>query len=125
VQDPRAWGALIIYPASGGGSPIRLCDRCAPPWPVDPIPFYLGWSPDGKFLYWNFMGSTYAIRLGSGRLLPEFPVGGLQSPDAIGALPGARLVAKEPHAFPGPDPSVYAFMKVTTQRNIYRVPIPE
>ena len=125
VQDPRAWGALIIYPASGGGSPIRLCDRCAPPWPVDPIPFYLGWSPDGKFLYWNFTGSTYAIRLGASRLLPEFPVGGLQSPDAIGALPGARLVAKEPHAFPGPDPSVYAFMKVTTQRNIYRVPIPE
>jgi hypothetical protein len=39
-------------------------------------------------------------------------------------LPGARLVSDEPNVFPGPDPSIYAFTKVTTQRNIYRVPLP-
>ena len=87
VQDPRAWGALIVYPASGG-SPTRLCDHCAPPWGVDPIPFYLGWSPDGKFLFWNFTGSTYAIPLPAGRLLPETPAAGLQSPDAISSPGG-------------------------------------
>jgi eukaryotic-like serine/threonine-protein kinase len=124
VQDPRAWGTLIVY-AANGGSPIRLCERCAPPWGTDPIPFYLGWSPDSKFMYWNFTGSTYAIPLRAGRLLPEIPAAGLQSPDAIGALTEARLMTSQAHTFPGPNPSVYAFMKVTTQRNIYRVPISE
>ncbi|HLK51551.1 MAG TPA: protein kinase [Bryobacteraceae bacterium] len=26
--------------------------------------------------------------------------------------------------YPGPDPSIYAYVKVSTQRNIYRVPVP-
>jgi hypothetical protein len=38
-------------------------------------------------------------------------------------LPGARLI-REPGAFPGPKPSVYAFTKVVTHRNIYRVQVP-
>ena len=33
-------------------------------------------------------------------------------------------IFSEESVFPGPNPSVYAFMKVTTQRNIYRVPVP-
>jgi Tol biopolymer transport system component len=122
VQDPRAWGALIVYPTRGG-SPVRLCDRCAPPWGTEPIPFYLGWSPDGKFMLWNFSGSMYAIPLASGRMLPRIPAAGLQSREAVGAVPGARLVTNEPHAFSGPHPSVYVVMKVMAQRNIYRVPV--
>jgi hypothetical protein len=42
----------------------------------------------------------------------------------VAALPGARLVSDEANVFPGPEPSTYAFTKVTTQRNIYRVPVP-
>ena len=102
---------------------MRLCDHCAPPWDTQPIPFYLGWSPDRKFLRWNFTGSMYSIPLAPGHMLPQIPAAGLQSKGAVGALPGARLVANEPHAFPGPNPSVYAVMKVTAQRNIYRVPV--
>ena len=103
---------------------MRLCDRCAPPWGVDTIPFYAGWSPDSKFLLWNFARSMHAIPLQPGRALPEIPAGGLQSKNAVAALPGARLVTTEEHAFPGPNLSTYAFMKVSTQRNIYRVPVP-
>jgi eukaryotic-like serine/threonine-protein kinase len=124
VQDPRAWGALIVYPAQGG-APLRLCDRCAPPWGTNTMPFYLGWSPDGRTLFWNFADTTFAIPLQAGRSLPAIPPGGLQSTEAVGAVPGARLIAKEPQTFPGPNPSVYAFMKMTTQRNIYRVPVSE
>ena len=40
VQDPSAWGALVVYPA-GGGSPLRLCDLCAPPWGTEPPPYFL------------------------------------------------------------------------------------
>jgi WD40 repeat protein len=122
VQDPRAWGALFVY-STRGGSPLRLCDRCAPPWGTDTIPFYMAWSPDSKFLLWTFAHSMHAIPLQPGRALPEIPVGGLQSKAAVAALPGARLVTTEEHAFPGPNLSTYAFMKVSTQRNIYRVPI--
>ena len=122
VQDPRAWGALIVYPARGG-SPLKLCDLCAPPWGVETTPFFLGWSPDGQALFWRFTSGLFAISLQAGRMLPAIPSAGLPSKDTVGALPGARLITTTSDAFPGPNPSVYAFMKVTTQRNIYRVPV--
>jgi Tol biopolymer transport system component len=122
VQDPAAWGALIVYPA-GGSSPRRLCDLCAPPWGTEPPQFYFGWAPDSEFVYWNFTNATYAIPLQSGRLLPDIPSGGIQSKEGVAALPGARLITEQDRSFPGPNPSMYAFVKVSTQRNIYRVPV--
>ena len=122
VGDPTAWGALIVYPA-GGGAPRRLCDLCAPPWGTEPPPFYFGWVPNGEFVYWNFTNTTYAIPLQSGRLLPEIPAGGIQSKAGVAALPGARVVSEVDRSFPGPNPSMYAFVQVSTQRNIYRVPV--
>ena len=123
VQDPTAWGALVVYP-TGGGSPRRLCDLCAPPWGTEPPAFYFDWAPNGEFAYWNFTNSTYAIPLQSGRLLPGIPAGGIQSKEGVAALPGARLISEQDRSVPGPNPSMYAFVKVSTQRNIYRVPVP-
>lgn len=123
VQDPKAWGALILHPA-GGGPPVRLCDQCAPPWGTEPMPFYVGWTPDRKIFYWNFANATYAIPLRSGRMLPPVPVGGIQSREGVAALPGARLISEQERAAPGPSPSTYTFVKVAAQRNIYRVPVP-
>ena len=57
-------------------------------------------------------------------MLPPIPASGFESKEAVAALPGARLVSDEANVFPGPNPSIYAFTKVTTQRNIYRVPVP-
>lgn len=122
VQDPTAWGALVVYPA-GGGAPRRLCDLCAPPWGTEPPAFYFGWAPDSEFAYWNFTGATYAIALKSGQLLPDVPAGGIQSKEGVAALPGARLISERGHSIPGPNPLMYAFVKVSTQRNIYRVPV--
>ena len=56
-------------------------------------------------------------------MLPAIPAGGIQSKEGVAALPGARLVSKQERTFPGPDPAVYAFMKLSTQRNIFRVPV--
>jgi Tol biopolymer transport system component len=123
VQDPTAWGALIVHPA-GGGPPVRLCDQCAPPWGTAPMPFYIGWTPDGKVVYWNFANATYMIPLPSGRMLPYIPVGGIQSREGIAALPGARLISEQQGMVPSPNPSTYAFVRASTQRNIYRVPVP-
>jgi Tol biopolymer transport system component len=121
--SPETRNALMVYPA-GGGSPTLIC-RCYPPPSVEngPLPSYLSWTPDGRFLYLKFETSTYAIPLQPGRALPPIPASGFQSKEAVAALPGARLVSED-SVFPGPDPSVYAFMRVATQRNIYRVPVP-
>jgi hypothetical protein len=65
----------------------------------------------------------YAIPLKPGQVLPPAPPTGFLSPDAVAALPGAKLISDHP-VYPGPNPSTYAFTKVATQRNIYRVPVP-
>jgi eukaryotic-like serine/threonine-protein kinase len=123
VQDPAVWGALTVYPA-GAGSPQQLCDKCLPPWGTEPTPFFLGWTPDSHFVYWNFTDAMYAIPLQPGRMLPRIPAGGIQSKERVAALPGARLISEQNRSVPGPNPSLYAFVKVSTQRNIYRIPVP-
>lgn len=122
VMDPMAWGALMVYPA-GSGSPIKLCDLCSPPQGTDPIPSPLSWSPDRKFVYLKYGNSTYAIPLQPGQVLPPTPASGFPSMEAVAALPGARLVSDQ-SVYPGPNPSMYTFTKVASQRNIYRVPVP-
>lgn len=122
VMDPRAYGALTVY-AAGSDSPTRLCDRCSRPQGPDPMPPPLSWPPDGKFAYLRFGSSTYAIPLKPGQSLPPVPPSGFPSKDAIAVLPGATLVSDQ-EVYPGPDPSIYAFTKVTSQRNIYRVHVP-
>jgi eukaryotic-like serine/threonine-protein kinase len=122
AQDASAWGALMVYPA-GGGAPIRVCASCSPPQGTDPAPPGMSWTPDRKFLYLKFATSTYAIPLQPGQMLPALPAAGLASKEALAALPGALLVSEQ-NAYPGPTPSMYAFVKISTQRNIYRVPAP-
>jgi hypothetical protein len=114
---------LMLYPV-GNGSPTLVC-RCYPPQlrDIGPLPSYFSWTPDGRFVYLKFDTSTYAIPLKSGQTLPPIPASGFSTKEAVAALPGARLIS-EANVFPGPDPSVYAFMNVSVQRNIYRVPVP-
>jgi len=123
AQDSRSWGGLFAFP-SGGGVPTLICKTCSPPQGTDPKPPDMTWTPDGRFVYLKFAGATFAIPLRPGQSMPTIPASGLQSKDAVAALPGARLVSEENNVFPGPNPSIYAFTKVATQRNIYRVPVP-
>jgi Tol biopolymer transport system component len=123
AQDSRAWGALKAF-RSDNQEPIVICPACSFPQGTEPTPPDMNWSADGRFVYLKFGGSTYAIPLSAGQMLPRIPASGFGSKEAVAALPGARLVSDEANVFPGPDPSIYAFTKVTTQRNIYRVPVP-
>jgi eukaryotic-like serine/threonine-protein kinase len=124
VMDPtnEMVGALMLYPI-GGGSPTLVCGACTENQVTRPGPSILSWSPDRKFLYLDFQRSVYAIPLRPGQILPPLPASGLRTEQDVAELPGARLIAQR-EAFVGPDPSVYAFTKVATQRNIYRVPVP-
>lgn len=122
AETPIQFGATMVYPA-GGDAPTLICGSCNPPQGTDMVPARLSWTPDGRFLNLIVAGSTFAIPLQPGQMLPPIPAAGFQSKEAVAALPGARLISEE-HVFPGPNPSIYAFMKVSTQRNIYRVPVP-
>jgi len=117
-----SWQAMV-YPV-GGGAPRLLCVGCSGGNDVERLrPSGVSWSPDGKFLYLNFRESISAIALRPGEMLPPIPAFGFRSKEDVAGLPGVRLIP-EPGAFPGPKPSVYAFTKVLTHRNIYRVRVP-
>ena len=122
AQDSRVWGALMAFPP-GSDAPTVICTRCSPPRGTEPMPSPLTWTPDGKFAYLTFGTSTYAIPLRPGQMLPPIPAGGFSSKEAVAALPGAQLISDET-VYPGPTPSIYAFAKMSAQRNIYRVPVP-
>jgi Tol biopolymer transport system component len=115
-----------VYPADGG-SPTTVCTICGAAGGENRAitPPAVSWSPDGKFLYLNNREAhkIYAVPLQPGRNLPPLPPSGIGSQLDAAALPGARVISEE-RAFVGPNPSVYAFPRLTTHRNIYRVSLP-
>jgi len=115
-------GAMLpfdAYPVRGG-APVRICLGCR----------NVKWSPDGRYFYFSFVGmgneidigKTFALSIPAGRLLPDLPASGVRSAKEAAALPGVTII-EHGNISPGRDPSVYAFTKVTAQRNLYRVPI--
>jgi Tol biopolymer transport system component len=86
-------------------------------------PPLLSWSSDGRFVYFHSARETqltYALRLEEGEALPAIPPTGLSSMEEAARLAGVEPIS-EPRAFAGVDPSVYAFARVATVRNIYRI----
>lgn len=89
-------------------------------------PPLVSWSPDGKFLYVHDPDTareSYSVPLRPGQLLPPLPPGGLTRLADAANLPGAKTFPQQ-RAYGGLDPSVYAYPRVTTHRNIYRIPVP-
>jgi serine/threonine protein kinase/Tol biopolymer transport system component len=116
--------AVMMYPVNGG-APTVVCSNDCAYRSGNTSPQEVSWSPDGRRLFLALMGggTVFAIPLSPGRMLPPLPSAGLQSVEEAAALPGAKPFPV-PAAIPGPDPSVYAYTKVTAQRNIYQVPVP-
>ena len=91
----------------------------------------VGWSPDGRSIFISvptammaeFSGRTYVVPLPRGQAFPQIPVGGFRTEAEIAKLPGALLI-DELGVTPRPAPGIYAFVRVTLQRNLFRVPIP-
>jgi len=121
LAEETGSGATAVYPLDGGAPiPVCICGNRAPdaPQPVT-------WSRDGKSFNISLVGGqeVYSIPLRPGQVVPTLPPKGIHSPEEAAKLPGAKLLPT-PGEFPGPTPSVYAFPKFTSQRNIYRVPVP-
>jgi eukaryotic-like serine/threonine-protein kinase len=84
------------------------------------------WSPDGRFLSIALPHPetrTFIVPLALGEALPPIPADGFQSEAEIAPLPGARRI-EAMRAVPSPLPGVYAYSRNTTQRNLYRIPVP-
>ena len=121
-------GTSVVIYSLDGGSAIELCSLCGTVGAENRgiTPPVVSWSRDGRFLYVHFAWTTretYAVPLHSGQILPPQSKGGIHSVEEAAALPGAQRIPQL-RAFVGDDPSVYAFMRNTSQRNIYRVPVP-
>ena len=106
--------AQQVFPL-GGGSPVVIGGNT-----------WLQWSAAGDSLWISggaiADGRTYIIPLRRGEALPRIPAGGFRSEEEVARLPGARKM--DGTGAPGPTPDVYAFYRGTTQRNLYRIPVP-
>jgi DNA-binding winged helix-turn-helix (wHTH) protein/Tol biopolymer transport system component len=116
---PNVGGGTFAVPLAGG-APKRICSGC----PVT-------WAPNGKFLYLfvqqpslSDRGKTRVVPLQPGEMLPTLPPSGMRSLDEPGLFPGSYLI--DGYAIsPGVDPSIYAYVKTTMHRNLFRIPLPE
>jgi DNA-binding winged helix-turn-helix (wHTH) protein/Tol biopolymer transport system component len=114
----------ITGPAPAFAHPVQkgpdtlICNFCS-----------AGWGPGGRF-FLRFRGvgemgggKMIVIALHPGQELPMFPQGGLNKiEDAKGLHVVAQIDMSDKAIWaPGPDSSVYAYTRVTVQRNLYRI----
>jgi serine/threonine protein kinase/Tol biopolymer transport system component len=106
--------AVQMFPL-GGGTPVVIGSNTFLQWSSsgDSLWIALGAVPDGK---------TYIVPLPPGKILPPISPEGFRSEPEISRLPGAHKI--DATGAPGPTRDVYAFYRVTIQRNLYRIPIP-
>ncbi len=102
----------IAIPASGEQARTICPGRCG-----------VVWGRDGKYLYIGGDAAanevTLAIPLSSGAL-PQFPPGGIRVREQAAQFPGARPI-KGVEISPGPDPSMFAYVKSATHQNLFRI----
>ena len=87
------------------------------------------WAPNGRFLYLGVQrssladpGKTRVIPLPPGEMLPKLPPLGMLALDDQALFPGSNLIDRYAIS-PGTDPSVFAYVKTTMQRNLFRIPL--
>ena len=113
---------MILF-ATGGGAPRPL-------FPYS-LTSRLRWSADGRRAYLSVqygqssgfaVGRTYVLPVALGSVLPLIPPNGFQTEAEIAVGPGVQVLPYGDLA-PGPSPSIYAFSRETTTRNLYRIPL--
>jgi Tol biopolymer transport system component len=132
ISPDRRWVVGYVMPPENvqvssmaipvtGDVPRRICETTCP----------VAWAPDGRFLYVGIVpksltsaGTTLAIPVPAGEALPKLPKSGIRGIEDVAAFAGARVIEGWMIS-PGPDPTVFAYTKLTTRRNLFRIPLPE
>ena len=120
MPSPDGKGAGTMAVPIDGGSPRRICTGACSG---------IRWAADGKFLYLNLQassqtsaGKTLVIPLPHGEVFPTLPPAGIRGLEDAPAFPGFHVIEASTIA-PGPDPSIYAYVKTTVHRNLFRIPL--
>jgi WD40 repeat protein len=117
---------VMIYP-SGVGTPKLLCPDCGGAGAEERgvTPPAVSWSRDGKelYLYSSRTQQTYTVPLRPGQVLPALPASGISWSNGPPPVAGARLIP-QPRAFMSGNRTVYAYLRLATHRNIYRILVP-
>jgi hypothetical protein len=121
IPPGGSFGGTFAVPIAGG-APRRICSGC----PVI-------WGPDGNFLYVGVQresrespGKTRVFPLQPGEMLPKLPPLGMlapAAPDDPKLFPGSYLVDAYGIS-PGLDPAIFAYVKTTMHRNLFRITLP-
>ncbi len=106
--------AVLAFPVESG-SPVTICRALCRP----------RWDAEGKFIYLAFAqeaeGINYALPLQPGSGLPAVPANGLTGSADAAQVKGVKVMQHAVQA--ALNDSVYAFVRSTTHRNIYRIPL--
>jgi hypothetical protein len=113
-------GDTFLHPI-GGGPLITLGADMGIGWTPDRRHFVISMGQSGMRM--RGAGETYVIPLPPGQMLPKIPTGGFRSRAEIAKLPGVRSIDAADVAF-GRTLDIYAFSRETTQRNLFRIPLP-
>jgi Tol biopolymer transport system component len=128
ISPDRRWLSAIVpeWHHAGTGRTVALPTAGGNPRAICINTCWVGWSPDGKFLYVTSdvrtrtsRGRTVALPIADDTGLPDLPEDGLDVSKAA-AFPGA-VVVEQGDVIPGPDPSTYAYVKQTAQRNLFQI----
>ena len=123
--------AVVLYSSDGATRKV-ICDRCASAGGEDRgvTPPTVRWSSNGKLLYLHENATRHGIEVPNTTyvipLQPDWmariPASGFPSIDAAAAALGRRLSLGD-RVFPSPDPAVYAFPRLSSHRNIFRIQV--
>ena len=116
---PGESGLATIASPVCGGVPVRICrGACFANWGSGGSTFYIELGlPSGADL-----GKTLAIPVPPGKVFPILPDGGFTGHEKLAEFPGSRVLTGWAIS-PGPDPSSYAYVKTSVQRNLFRIPL--
>jgi hypothetical protein len=70
-------------------------------------------------------GETIVISIPAGKEVPDLPPSGVKPTDDVKGLNVVAEIDMTGKAIfaPGPNPSVYAYSRMTVQRNLFRIPL--
>jgi hypothetical protein len=110
-QDPTRFSGRL-FPMDGGKS-IVLDDRCL-----------MSWTPDGRFVRIVLFGEdTIAVApVQPDTMIPAFPASKFWTTADLARIRGAQIISHG-SAVPSRDPSTYAYVRASAQRNLYRIPL--
>ena len=114
--DEEHQAVLMAYPMDGGPS-FPLCNSyCTGRWDIS-----------GKFFYLSFLatgeGNSYMLPVSPARGIPDFPPGGVTTPDDLKTDKQVIVVREQIDSATGPNH--YSYTRHSTRRNIYRIPLPQ